>query len=72
MDKQLYDAAERGDIVEAVNRLLDEGADTEYRDLVSEVVIIYLFIFCLLNGQLYVLIMMLCGFVNVVKLEIDL
>lgn len=48
MDKQLYDAAERGDIVEAVNRLLDEGADTEYRDLVSEVVIIYLFIYFLL------------------------
>ena len=45
LGEQLYDAAKSGD-VEAVERLLDEGADIEYIGLVSEVIIIYLFIFC--------------------------
>jgi hypothetical protein len=48
LGKQLYDAAKSGD-VEAVERLLDEGADIEYIGLVSEVIIIYLFIFCLMD-----------------------
>jgi len=46
--EQLHDAAKSGD-VEAVERLLDEGADIEYIGLVSEVIIIYLFIFCLMD-----------------------
>ena len=48
LGEQLYDAAKSGD-VEAVERLLDEGADIEYIGLVSEVIIIYLFIFCLMD-----------------------
>jgi len=44
LGKQLYDAAKSGD-VEAVERLLDEGADIEYRVHVSEVVMIYLIIY---------------------------
>ena len=40
LGEQLYDAAKSGD-VEAVERLLDEGADIEYRVYVSEVVMLY-------------------------------
>jgi hypothetical protein len=47
LGEQLYDAAKSGD-VEAVERLLDEGI--EYIGLVSEVIIINLFIYFLLNG----------------------
>jgi len=41
LGEQFYDAAKSGD-VEAVERLLDEGADIEYIGLVRVVVMIYL------------------------------
>ena len=44
LGEQLYDAAKSGG-VEAVERLLDKGADIEYVGSVSEVLIIYLFIY---------------------------
>jgi hypothetical protein len=53
LGEQLFDAAKSGD-VEAVERLLVEGADIEYIGSVREVVMIYLFIFCFINGQFYV------------------
>ena len=43
LGKQLFDAAKSGD-VEAVERLLVEGANIEYIGSVSEVIIIYLLI----------------------------
>ena len=44
LGEQLYAAAKSGD-VEAVERLLVEGANIEYICLVREVLIIYLFIY---------------------------
>jgi hypothetical protein len=44
LGKQLFDAAKSGD-VEAVERLLVEGADIEYVGSVRVVVMIY-FLFC--------------------------
>ena len=44
LGKQLFDAAKSGD-VEAVERLLEKGADIEYVGLVSEVIIVYLLIY---------------------------
>ena len=48
LGEQLYDAAKSGD-VEAVERLLVEGANIEYIGLVSEVIIIHLLIYFLLH-----------------------
>jgi len=48
LGEQLFDAAKSGD-VEAIERLLDEGADIEYIGLVREVIIIYLLIYFLLD-----------------------
>ena len=48
LGEQFYDAAKSGD-VEALERLLDEGADIEYVDSVREVIIICLLIYFLLN-----------------------
>ena len=44
LGEQLYDAAKSGD-VEAVERLLVEGANIEYIGLVREVIIVYLLIY---------------------------
>jgi hypothetical protein len=48
LGKQLFDAAKSGD-VEAVERLLVEGADIEYVGSVREVIIIYLLFYFLLD-----------------------
>ena len=44
LGEQLYDATKSGD-VEAVERLLVEGANIEYIGLVREVIIVYLLIY---------------------------